>query len=580
MFCRFSPSWLSELSAEAIIWASGDSTLRSELEESSRLLLIDGIVGRYCGEGAKELFHVDNPRHAVRLIQHVSKHIRCETILADIMNLCEAFAHLSRVDACSHVMQHAILEGDSGVYCSFLEAIYGRNGSLAKKTFEKVLSFVCDMVSDGSTNASLLSGNQDTPRRKQARLAISCACDIVPIALSHLQAGVADFSGELTSLSFDEPRLEKLLEDFERIRTLQTDHSIYLSIPDLQQPKKLVEVVISMFEPIVEAYLSGSTQVFGTNVTRARRVATILAGNTQVNDTDLWYAAVGSCAGRIARKTQGRQCVDFLSDLGVLESTEHVVAARACVALALSLCHKASQQLGEHEIVYAMKNIILASSLLQDYGLLSCPDDYLGSTVAIGELADTVGQVLVKTDEGFGEELDEFRKDLHACAARKKWSFVPTSQSQSDDIGKSLRLRRPALHSSWYVGDGLLLPPLESLSRGIEFCRSSMGAVRGLSHAGTSCLQLHHFLEGRGAHSLSLRLLCNSTAIQLSTTTGSESFDLFFEANQKNTTSLAERYLGGTGNGITSGIVDSQLAVSFLLCLPAKQAFKVSMVVP
>ena len=227
-----------------------------------------------------------------------------------------------------------------------------------------------------------------------------------------------------------------------------------------------------------------------------------------------------------------------------------------------------------------MKNIILASSLLQDYGLLSCPDDYLGSTVAVGELADTVGQVLVKTDEGFGEELDEFRKDLHACAARKKWSFVPTSQSQSDDIGKSLRLRRPALHSSWYVGDGLLLPPLESLSRGIEFCRSSMGAVRGLSHAGTSCLQLHHFLEGRGAHSLSLRLLCNSTAIQLSTTTGSESFDLFFEANQENSTSLAERYLGGTGNGITSGIVDSQLAVSFLLCLPAKQAFKVSMVVP
>jgi hypothetical protein len=52
-------------------------------------------------------------------------------------------------------------------------------------------------------------------------------------------------------------------------------------------------------------------------------------------------------------------------------------------------------------------------------------------------------------------------------------------------------------------------------------------------------------------------------------------FDALADANHQTVTALAERYLGGTGNGITSGVVDSQLAVSFLLCLPLKLAFKV-----
>jgi hypothetical protein len=218
-----------------------------------------------------------------------------------------------------------------------------------------------------------------------------------------------------------------------------------------------------------------------------------------------------------------------------------------------------------------MKHVIMASSLLQDHALLSCPSDLLGTTLSLGDLCDIVSQVLVRTDEGIGEELDDFRKKLHASAADKRWSFALSNKITRNITGDSLRLRQPALHSTWYVGDGLLLPPSETLVRGVEYCKQSIG-VPALTD---STLGLHSFVEGRGAHALALRLLCYSTVTQMCAKANAVDFDALADANHQTVTALAERYLGGTGNGITSGVVDSQLAVSFLLCLPLKLAFKV-----
>jgi hypothetical protein len=53
-------------------------------------------------------------------------------------------------------------------------------------------------------------------------------------------------------------------------------------------------------------------------------------------------------------------------------------------------------------------------------------------------------------------------------------------------------------------------------------------------------------------------------------------FQAILDTHNQTLTALAERSLGGSGNGILSGVVDSQLAGSFLLCLPLKRAFKVS----
>jgi hypothetical protein len=572
LFCRYSPTWLSELSLEAIQWASGDSALRSELEESSRLLLIDGIVGRYCGEGAKELFRVDNPRHGARLLEYVSQHIHCTTVLSDVLDLCEAFTHLSQENACSRIMQHAVLEGANDVCCSTLESLYVRNVALARSTFAKLMSFISDLVGDCSGRKEEVS-----IRQKLALRATSCACEIIPVALPHVHCSSSGYERELSSSHFHEGQLEDLLQDYGRIRTLQIDHSVFISLSDLHRPDRLIDIISHMFDPISEAYAGGEPQSSNTIVTRSRRACSLLAGCSNIHDSDLWYAAVGASACRLAWQTKDGQCMDFLSDLGVLESTQDSIAARACMAVALALCLKASQQTADPAVLDGMKYLVMAASLLQDHALLSCPNTVLSAALALGELTDIVVQVLVRTDEGFGEGLDSFRKELHTTAAKKRWSFLTSTKSPCGDITESMRLRRPVLHSSWYVGDGLLLPPLEALSRGIEYCKYSMGAHKGsqwtlLEDAG---LNLHYFLEGRGSHSLAIRLLCNSTVTRLCSMGGSASFDLLAEANQQTSTSLLERYLGGAGNGITSGLVDSQLAVSFLLGLPVKQAFKV-----
>jgi hypothetical protein len=186
-------------------------------------------------------------------------------------------------------------------------------------------------------------------------------------------------------------------------------------------------------------------------------------------------------------------------------------------------------------------------------------------------MCDIVSQVLVRTDEGFGEELDDFRKKLHGSAADKRGSFALSEKITRNKLGESLRLRRPILHSTWYVGDGLLLPPSETLVRSVQYCKQSMSS----SALDEAIMGLHAFVGGRGAHSLALRLLAHSTVTQMCNPKTFLAFETLADSHRQTVTSLAERYLGGTGNGITSGVIDSQFAVSILLSLPLKLAFKV-----
>mmetsp|Transcript_14378 Transcript_14378/g.25749 ORF Transcript_14378/g.25749 Transcript_14378/m.25749 type:complete len:311 (-) Transcript_14378:1581-2513(-) len=64
LFKKYSPQWLAALSRDAVELSAHDLGLKSELVEAARLLLIDGIVRKYCGDEGSDLFRVDNPRHA------------------------------------------------------------------------------------------------------------------------------------------------------------------------------------------------------------------------------------------------------------------------------------------------------------------------------------------------------------------------------------------------------------------------------------------------------------------------------------------------------------------------------------
>jgi hypothetical protein len=567
LFCRFSPLWLSKLSQEAIEWAAGDSSLRSELEEASRLLLIDGIVGRYCGDGAKELFHVDNPRHAIRLVEFMSRHLTQESILSDTLDLCEAFTHLSREEACNRIIQNAILQGNEAACSSLLESLYSRNVLLAKTTFARVISFCVDMIEEGP-------GHLDSPLQKeQVIFATSCAHQLSQTALAHIHSHVRGHTGGYSSGHYDEARLEGLMEDFMHLKVLQNSHGVFLSVADLHDPKMLVETATKFLVPLVDSYAEGTSTASSTIATKTKRVCSLLAGSSRIPDRQLWFAAIGASACRLAWATSDVQCLEFLSDLGVLDSLDDGLSARCCLAVALTLCKKALKQSNSHDILTCMKYVIMATSLLKDTSIPRCPVDLLGAAVTVEELCDIISQILVRADEGIGEEVDEFRKLLHSSAESKVWSSALATKDIQKDGKDSLLMHRPSLHPSWYVGDGLLLPPSETLIYGLDFCKQSLAR----SSLADVTFELFSFVEGRGAHALALRVLTYSTMTQMCQSGNDIShFQAILDTHNQTLTALAERSLGGSGNGILSGVVDSQLAGSFLLCLPLKRAFKVS----
>jgi hypothetical protein len=574
LFCRFSPIWLTNLSKDAIEWSAGDSSLRSELEESSRLLLIDGIVGRYCGNGAKELFHIDNPLHATRLLDFVSKHLNHSTVLSDILDLCEAFHHLSVEDGCGRLMQNAILRGHQEMAINILESLYDRNSTSAHNVFSRVVCFCIDLIEDNSSHPGAFPGIdseiESSMRLKESKIISNCAYELTKIALVHSRMIIRGrFGSGFTTWQYDEGRLQILLLDLERLIALQQDHSIFVSLSDLNDPKAMVGIASKLLDNLANMYLNGEINAASMIVTQTKKACSLLSRAPQLTESDLLFTAAAPIACRLALRTNGFEAFDFLTDLRILEASQCNLAARCCIAVSLSYCRKFSKS--NSCLSDTMEGLVMASSLLQDYILSHCPPEMLGVAIDFSQLCDIVSQVLARADEGFGEKLAKFRKTLLERAAEKRWSFALSNSISRNNLGESVRISQPMLHPSWYVGDGLLLPPEEAVRKSIDYCKQTMG----LKTMDDISMGIHAFVANQGAHALALRILSHSTTVQICLHRNENGFDELEGFNQRISIALVERYLGGTGNGITSGVVDSQLAASFLLSLPLKLAFKI-----
>jgi hypothetical protein len=574
LFCRFSPIWLTNLSKDAIEWSAGDSSLRSELEEASRLLLIDGIVGRYCGNGAKELFHIDDPLHATRLLDFVSKHLDQSTVLSDIFDLCEAFHHLSVEDGCSRLMQNAILGGHQEMAINILESLYDRNLSSAHNVFSRVVCFCIDLIEDNSSHLgafpSIDSDIESSMRLKESKIISNCAYELTKIALVHSRMIIRGrFGSGFTTWQYDEERLQILLLDLERLIALQQDHIIFVSLSDLSNPKAMVGTASKLLDNLADMYLNGEINAASMIATQTKKACSLLSRAPELTESDLLFTAAAPIACRLALRTNGFEAFDFLTDLRILEASQCNLAARCCIAVSLSYCRKFSKS--NSCLSDTMEGLVMASSLLQDHILSLCPSEILGVAIDFSQLCDIVSQVLARADEGFGERLDKFRKMLLERAAEKRWSFALSNSTSRNDLGESIRISQPMLHPSWYVGDGLLLPPEEAVRKSIDYCKQTMG----LKTMDDISMGIHAFVANRGAHALALRILSHSTTVQICLHRNENYFDELEDFNQRIGIGLVERYLGGTGNGITSGVVDSQLAASFLLSLPLKLAFKI-----
>mmetsp|Transcript_8409 Transcript_8409/g.13308 ORF Transcript_8409/g.13308 Transcript_8409/m.13308 type:complete len:318 (+) Transcript_8409:1396-2349(+) len=279
----------------------------------------------------------------------------------------------------------------------------------------------------------------------------SSACSIIPIALnqSNIDSGKVDFL-----------YLESLKLDFLRINELQRNHAVYLSLHDLRSTKKLLQVGASLLDPVVHAYLAGDTKSWTVTLSRAKRACTLLAGACECRELEFWCVVVSIVTSPLLWQHDDGLCVDFLGDVGVLSGlcSPTSICYRSILSIAFSLCLKASGYAKVGPKVFN-DNICRAVSLLHDYCLASCPKNLLNQSQSLSTLTETVFHILVRGDEGVGEKLEEFRNMLRI----KSWSSPEQLKTLQNEARAKRELqshsRGPALHPTWYVGDGLLLPP-------------------------------------------------------------------------------------------------------------------------
>lgn len=582
LFCKYSPPWLTSLSRDAVEWSAIDLGLRSELVEASRLLLIDGIARKYCGDEGGDLFRVDNPRHAVRLLEFITQHFRWEGALGDSLDLCDAFYHLSRLDATTALCTQCVSANNVEMCADTIEKIYEKDVALADSTCDRVVSFCAELISEDANYQ-----NNNLPRcrveklRESAICGSTAACAILSIMFAKLRSATSESTTINHYSKIDMVYLESLKADFTRINEMQRNHSVFLTLTDLRCTATLLKIAASLLDPVVAAYVSGDRTLWNIKLSKARRACSLLAGACECSDMDFWCAAASVVSSPFKWAHNDTLCLAFMKDVGVLGGFQaaSTVSSRAILSAAFSLCLKGSKQAMAKQAGFN-ENIGTAVSLIHDYLLLSCPDILLLQAQSLSTLTETVLNVLIRGDEGVGEKLEKYRFSLQS----ESWSSHDRAKASKLGIEDKDNALLPctcrSLHPTWYIGDGLLLPPVESMSRSVKFCKDIMSSLSVSTHKTTplSFGGIHgmiQFLFHRGALSVGIRLLSCSSALLFCSGVPDNALNALTSAFQDAHVALVERSLGGIGNGITNSMVDSQLAVSALLSLPMKLAFKV-----
>ena len=574
LLCDSALSDVLKLAKESIAWASCDSGRQSELEEAARLLKIDNIVLTYCGSGARELFRVENPRHAIRLLGFVTKHVNRETVIDDALSLCEAFHQLSSFDAVTTILQNAILHDNCELSLNLLKKLIAKNSQLAAKGLVGSVLFSQGILEECS---KAQTSGCDFERLEQFRNRathvcvvcgelIFCAIENDLIIPQNIQAEIDCYVQNVS--------LKTLRDAFLRVERLQRENGIYISLRELQETKVALDRTTQFLEEVAACYTSGDLQSLNKKLTEARRACSLLADGSRADERELWIAASALVTIAFLSDFRDGKILDFMSVIGLLttENTEVDLSGRAHVAIALSLCVGAAKRMHGQQTLATMKMVVEATAIVRDYSLVSTNDNMFASAVSLAGHLDVSTHVFARVDEGAGECIESFRLALQSQAWTRSFSSYANTRSENG-AASSIAVPRLTLHPSWYIGDGLLLPPGDSLSKCLLFCRGLL-SVGNSSDDGS--MALSDLVAGRGAHSLALRVVCMTGAIQASCVKPCEGKSAFQDLRclfDETTTALAERSLGGTGSGITSSVIDSQQAVVFLLALPVKQAF-------
>ncbi|KAL3793113.1 hypothetical protein HJC23_005615 [Cyclotella cryptica] len=226
----------------------------------------------------------------------------------------------------------------------------------------------------------------------------------------------------------------------------------------------------------------------------------------------------------------------------------------------------------------AMKNMAQASLLLREHIILLSPPSMLPSSITLSNITEFVCEVSCRADLGIGENIEKCM-DLLQVGNRMHQRHLTRSPGLLTEMNRPSPA--PVLHPTWYIGDGLLLPPVETLLLSMTSCKMILDfeshkspELGYFAYSLMKAPDIIHVLEARGAHSTSLRLISFCESVALSQSISSLPFS--HSSVRKICAALAERSLGGMESGLTSGDIDAMLSISFLIGnLPKEKAFNI-----
>ena len=567
VLCGTTDTWLLEQAREAIKWASTDSSLRSEVEEAARLLLIDSIVIKYCGKGARELFRVDNPKHAMNLVEFVVRTIKSVEQVSDILDLCDAFLHLPRRDCIVSLLSRGIMDGKDQLCIDVMNLLVVKDPDLADKVLTGTLSFVTECLSEYCATKAL-HAHASVVRKNSIMQATGVCGELLSIAVQRGRKLSEEFDSDVACFTKAESMIE-LRDDFLRLHELQTKHDIFVSFGDLRSPQKQIASTIKALKRALKSYVGDDSKGFLTKLKMAQRACALLTGRGSSETEDVWRIAVTSIASSLVSKVNLIDFYKFLDASSILHEGENAVSCRCLVHVATALCADHSQDCHDSASFQEACELSLAALLVREYGLQMSSSATLPSLIEFDTTLDVSYGMLRMTDGGIGDKVSLFREEALRISSTK----MPPMDT-IENTWSNIEICQPSLHPTWYHGDGLLLPP-DVTSMLKTFVRLS---EQQSPRSNVQLVGLERLLEEKGCCSARLRVLhvfwsryLNSPSIVLSESSVDNTILDFESALQ----SLAERSLGGAGVGMTSGVIDSELSVAFLLALPSKLAFKI-----
>ena len=340
------PSCLKALAKEAIQWATNEE-LRSELQEASRLLGIDEILRRYCGNNAPEVFRVSDPVHSARLVEFVTRKINSPSVLSDVLYLCSAFTHLSPLDHCSALIERIItatvVHSPVADQCTvILRRLYSIDVRLAESVAVRVSTFCTDSMRN--LDETIVTSSDESYSRHENICAAAVSLCRAAVEMSP-QGSILKFHKSLRPATSKNPWAE-LMREFQRIHELNTEFRISISLRTLRSwcthdflMNKMVEKAMNRSEHNEES----TENILKLRLTKARRGCSLLFGSDDCNViTSRWCKAVGYISCHLVKTGDMDSSMMLLAASGLLDEIHNPSAYEAIVSVSEALCSNAS----------------------------------------------------------------------------------------------------------------------------------------------------------------------------------------------------------------------------------------------